>query len=186
MEHNRLAPAIGALFLAAVAAHAAPIDLAKLDKEVFDRLQAKASDSVDISLDANVIRMGARFLSGESGDGAKLKKLIDGLQSITVRSFTFDKKGEYTAADLQKVRDQLKTPQWTRVVNAHSKEDGENSEIYLLTNKDKPAGLLIIAAGERELTVVHIAGAVDLSDLDAIDDLHLDMPRLGGKKETGK
>jgi hypothetical protein len=182
MELNPRKLVLGALFLAASFADARPVDLAKLDKEVFDRLQAKASDSVDVTLDSHVIQMGARFLSGQGGDAAKLKKLIDGLKSINVRSFTFDKPGEYTDADMQKIRDEVKTPGWTRILGARSKQDGENSEIYLLTEQDKPAGLLIIAAESHELTVVDIVGAVDLNDLDAIDDLNLDIPKLGDKK----
>jgi hypothetical protein len=181
MEFNPRASSLSALFLAAVmTAQARPIDLSKLDKDVFDRLQAKASDSVDVSLDSNVIRMGARFLEGQTGDAAKIKKLIDGLKSITVRSYTFDKKGEYTEADVQKIRDQVRSPEWSRIVNAHSKADGENSEIYLMTVQDKPAGLLIIASEPNELTVVHIVGSVDLKDLDALDALDLGIPSMGG------
>jgi hypothetical protein len=193
-ERNRRTAILGALFFAAAVsalarpADPAPINLAKLDKEVFDRLQAKASDSVDLSLDSSVISVGARFLSGQGGDAAKLKRLIDGLKSITVRSFTFDKPGEYTAADVQKIRDLLKTPLWTRIVSAHNKQDGEDAEIYLMTGKpstgnDKPGGLLIISTEPLELTVVHILGAVDLKDLDTLDEMELGIPKLGEKSK---
>src|ERR1700690_2995432 len=119
----------GALLLVAAMAQAAPIDLSKLDKDVFDRLQAKASESVNITLNANVIRMGLKFLSDDDADSAKIKKLVAGLQSITVRSFTFEKKGEYSPADVQMIRDQVKTSEWSRMVDARSKQDGENAEI---------------------------------------------------------
>ncbi len=177
---------LGALILAVAAPLAAdPIDLRDLDKSVFDRLKAKATDTVDITLDGSILRMAGGFLA-DSGDedAAKVKKLVEGLRSVTVRSFEFKHKGDYTAADLDAIRGQIKASSWTRIVDVHSKEDGDHAEIYILPGKDKPQGLFILAAEPLELTVVHIEGAIDPKDLGALRNLGVpDVTHLGGDKE---
>ena len=61
----------------------------------FDKLAAKAEESVDVTLDGGMLRLAARFLSDKDSDEARAKKAISGLQSVAVRSFQFAGEGEY-------------------------------------------------------------------------------------------
>jgi hypothetical protein len=160
------------VLLAAGALWADPLDLRDLDKSVFDRLKAKASDSVNITLDGGVLKMAAGFLSSTNdADAAKVRKLVGGLKSVNVRSFEFKNKGDYSQADVAMIRSQIKGSDWTRIVDTHSKEDGATAEIYILPGKDKPMGLFILATEPTQLTVVHILGSIDLNDLGSLEDL---------------
>src|SRR6202451_2393555 len=96
-----------------------------------DRLAAKASEVVDVTLDANLIQLASRFLSDKDADDAKVKKLISGLKGIYVRSFEFDKAGVYQDSDVETVRSLLRTPAWSRIVGVHSQKSGENAEVYV-------------------------------------------------------
>jgi hypothetical protein len=146
----------------------------KLD---FDRLAAKASDTVDISLNGSVLQLAARFLDGKDPDEAKVKKLIANLQGIYIRSFEFKKDGDWSPADLESVRSQLKAPEWSRVVGYKSTGEGETVEVYMRMENQKVTGVAILAAEPREFTVVNIVGPVDL---DTLADLsgHFDIPKL--------
>jgi hypothetical protein len=161
----------------------APAELKDLDAGVFAAFAEKASETVELTLDEKMLKMGAGFFSSADQDSAKIKKLIAGLKSVTVRSFEFKTKGKYTKADVDAIRRQLKTPEWSSVVNARDKETGETTEVYALA--DKPGGLLIIAADPTQLTFVQILGAVDISDLSAFD---FGLPDMGlthkGKKDN--
>ncbi len=150
-----------------------------------ERLAAKASDVVEVTLDGQLLQLAARFLSNKEPDEAKVKQLVSGLKGIYVRAFEFDREGEYTKADLDAVRNQLKGPGWQRMVNVKSLKNGENAEVYFRMEGDKAAGLLIIAAEPRELAVVHIDGPIDpeqLSDLGG----HFGIPRLSDRKKPAK
>jgi hypothetical protein len=137
-----------------------------------DALAARAADTVDVQLDANMLQFAGRFLSGE-GDQAKAKKMLSGLKGIYVRSFEFKNEKEYAVSDVEAIRAQLKAPAWTRIAGITSTKDGETTEIFM----HKDGGLAIIAAEPKELTVVNIVGPIDL---DALSDLggHFGVPKL--------
>jgi hypothetical protein len=146
-----------------------------------DRLAAKANEVVDVTLDASMLQMATRFLN-DKGDDAKVKKLASGLRGIFVKSFEFDKEGEYDMADVEAIRAQVRTPQWSRIVGVHSKKKGENSEVYLKNEGGKITGVMIIAAEPKELTIVSITGIIDpdqLSDLSG----HFGIPKIDKQKK---
>jgi hypothetical protein len=82
-----------------------------------------------------------------------------------VRVFEFEKEGEYGEADLKGVRALAKTPGWSRIVDIAESAGKEKTEVYAKTESGAPAGLLVIAAEAKELTVVYIDGPVDLKQL---------------------
>ena len=96
-----------------------------------DHLEAKASSKVDLSLSSNLLQLGAAFLDSKDPDEAKVKKMIVGLEGIYIRHFEFKQTGQYTQADLEQIRNQLKSPEWSRMVGVQSTEDGENLEVWL-------------------------------------------------------
>lgn len=149
----------------ALAALMAGLASAQQFKFNLDHLAAKASNTVDLSLNGATLQFAAKFLSGKNADEAKVKKLIAGLEGIYIKTFEFSKAGEYTTADLDSIRKQLVAPQWSRIVGVKSGQDGEIAEVYLRNDKDKITGVAIIAAEARELTVVNIAGPIDLDSL---------------------
>jgi hypothetical protein len=51
------------------------------------------------------------------------------------------------------------------IVEVHSKNDGDNADIFVKGDGDRFAGVAIIAADRKELTVVHIDGPIDLDGL---------------------
>jgi hypothetical protein len=161
---------IAILFLAATAACAwaqdskLPLGLGQLAlKELAD----KAVDSVDVTLDGGLLQLAGKFLNDKDADEAKAKKLIAGLKSIMVRSFTFAKDGEYSLADYQSLRNSVRPPAgWSRIVGVTSKRDGDNVDVYLkIGDGSQIGGLVVIAAEPRELTIVSIEGTIKPEDL---------------------
>ena len=157
-----------ALAAALAASLATPLAAQEIKLPVnLDKLSAKAVESVDITLDGSMLRLAGRFLSGKDQDGGqtRARNLISGLESISVRSFTFAAAGEYSAADVDAVRAQVQSAPWGRVVGVKNKE-GDNVDVYFKDGGEgKLAGIVLIAAEPKELTVVSIAGAIDPSQL---------------------
>lgn len=149
----------------------------QLDFSSLDRLASKAKEVNRVSLNQDQLKAALSMLSGVSaGDRdsrknmAQLQDLAKNLTGIEVRSFEFDKPGQYKEADLAAIRQQLGAlKDWSKVID--SKEDGEHSEIYMRTENGKNAGLAIIAAEETELSVVILKGAASLKDLGSLGGL---------------
>jgi Domain of unknown function (DUF4252) len=152
----------------------------RLQMGSLDHLAGKANQTVDVNIDERLMKTAARLLSDKDADEREVKKLVEGLKGIYVKSFEFDTEGQYTAADIETIRTQLRGPGWTRLVNVISKKDG-NVEVYLLFNGDQVGGLAVLHTDEKELTVVNIVGPVDLDKLAHLEG-QFGVPELGIEK----
>jgi uncharacterized protein DUF4252 len=130
-----------------------------------EKLSAKAKETVEVTMDGPMLRWASKFLSADDPEEKKCAKLVANLKGIYVRSFEFENDGEYTAAEVEALRSQVRGPGWTRVVGVRAERDGENVDVFFKLENDKMAGIVVIAAEPRELTFVSIVGPLDLDQL---------------------
>ena len=130
-------------------------------------LSDRAQDVVDVTLDASMIRLAAKFLGGEDAEEREIRDMISGLQGIYVRSYEFAKEGEYDRALLDRVKSQL-GPSWKPLVTVRSKTR-ENVNIMADMRGERVVGLVILAAEPRELTIVNIVGDIDIDRLSKLE-----------------
>ena len=129
----------------------------------FANLADTADEVVDVTLDGPMLRMASKFLSSRDSDQRALREMVEKLDGIYVRSFSFKRDDAYDKALVSRVRNQL-GKNWQRIVTVKSK-DGENVEVYTDMRGEAVAGLVVISAEPRELTVVNIVGPIDLEKL---------------------
>ena len=144
----------------------------------FAALADKASESVNVTLDSQLLGMGCRFLNANDPEQADVKKLCTSLSGIYVRSYTFDSDFAYPKADVEGVRRQLSGPGWSRIVEAKSHKEGTNVDVFVLLDNGKAMGLGIIASEPREFTIVNIVGNIDLEQLHSLEG-KFGVPNLG-------
>lgn len=149
----------------------------KLQLAQLDHLATKANETVDVSIDERLMQMAAKIFNDKDEDEALIKKLIVGLKGIYVKSFEFDSENEYSTADVDTVRSQLREPAWSRLVNVKSKREG-NIEVYVSMTGQQVNGLAVISLEPKEFTVVNIVGPVDLEKLARLEG-SLGIPDLG-------
>ncbi|HKX32762.1 MAG TPA: DUF4252 domain-containing protein [Blastocatellia bacterium] len=130
-----------------------------------EKLAAKAKEVVDVSLDAKMLPMAAKFLSGNKPDEAAIRDVISKLKGIYVRVYEFENAGAYTESDLEPFLKQLQAPGWSKIVGVSSKADGEHVEIHLKSEAGATVGMAIISAEPQELAIVHLIGPIDLEKL---------------------
>ena len=131
----------------------------------WSKLAAKAVEKVDLSLEGPMLEMASKFLSGDKtqGDEAKIKQMVQGLKGVYVKTFTFDKEGQYSEADVNALRSQLRAPAWANILDVQEKH--ESTGIYLRMNGKNFGGFALVSAEPKELTVVQIIGPIDPSML---------------------
>ena len=156
---------------------------ARLHLNGLEKLSAKASEVVDVNLDGAMLQLASKFMDKEEGDDAEAKQMIRNLKGIYVKSFEFEKEGEYTEADVEAIRSQLRSPGWSKIVNVRGKKGGENAEIYLMGAEGNIQGIAILSAEPKELTVVNLVGPIDLDKLSNLGG-HLGVPDI--KLERGR
>jgi hypothetical protein len=160
-----------ALLSALVPARAQAIDFN------LDALSAKAKEKAEITLEGPML---AQALQGAS---EKVKGAAASVSRLILRHYEFANAGEYSSADLENIRKQVSSGSgWSRILS--SKEEHESVDIYVLAAQGaKPGGFLMIAAEDKELTVIHVVGSIDLASLKEVvnSTIHYDLKSVAGQ-----
>lgn len=148
----------------------------------FSRLSDKAEEVVDVTLDPAMLGMASKFLSDKDADEKAAKKVVAGLKGIYVRSYKFAKEGEYSDADVELLRSQLRGPGWSCIVNVRSKKERENAQVCFFSQNGNIAGLAVLATEPKELTIVNIAGTIDPEHLGLLEG-QFGIPKMHGDEK---
>ena len=177
---------LAALACGAAAAQAGAQATARLRLEPLDRLASKADETVNVNIDGGLINFGCAMLSDEEPEEKQVKEVCAGLKGVYVRGFEFKAEGQYADADLAAVREQLRGPGWTRLVDVDTGGGPGGAEVYAATVGDRVEGLALLFFEPRELTVINIVGAIDLDKLRRLEGI-LNIPkiRIERKKRPG-
>jgi hypothetical protein len=162
----RLAPAVLVLLGITISASA---QNAKLQLDQLDALANRALETVDVKLDEHMMQTTAKLFSGKDPEDVDIKELLKNVKGIYVKSFTFERENEFSPAEIDSVRTQLRSGAWTKVVGVSSKRQSENVEVYLMTVADQISGLALLSINPKELTVVNIVGPINLEKLTQLE-----------------
>ena len=135
-------------------------DGAQTDDHLFDavdRLGAKAKESNEINLDKSMLGLAARK-GGEKGE------LAQKLDYIVVRSYEFAHENEYNMDDLKPIFKKLDEGGWKHLVR--TREQKEMTDICVRQDAEGVTKeMVIISAEPKELSLIHLKGNVNLSDM---------------------
>lgn len=158
---------------------------AKLQLDNLNKLSDKAARVTDVTLDGSLLQFAIGLIE-KTDDGdedvAQLKSIVKNLKGIYVKSFEFDEASQYSKADVESIRSQI-TPRWTKIVQSIDKRNNEHDEIYLLKSGEHVAGVLILVAEPRELTVVNIVGDVPVEKIAALEHHFVPNEKESAKKQ---
>lgn len=159
----------------------------RLRLESLEKLAPKAAEAVNIEIDGILIKFAGSILSDEDADERAVKELVTGLRGVYVKSYEFKSAGEFAEADVAAVREQLRAPGWSRVMDVKSKGlDFGDAEVYLATAGGRVEGFALLVVEPRELTVVNIVGPLDLDKIRRLgDNFHLPRITIKRKKSGG-
>jgi len=148
----------------------------------FPGLEEKARETVDVTIDGELLKIAAKFLDRGNPDEAAARDIVSKLEGIYVRSYSFSRDDEYDRSIVTRVREQL-GPNWKKIVRVTSKTR-ENVEIYVDTRGDGKTvrGLVVIATEPRELTLVNLVGPVDIDKLSSLEG-QFGIPRMSEREK---
>ena len=157
---------LGLCLLGVFAAIPASAQQGKLNIEHLDKLASRASQTVDVTVDQNLLRLAWKVIGdGRSPDEKLVKDIIKDLKGVFVKRFVFEKENEYTDGDVEAIRSQLNVPAWSKIVGVRSKREGINVDVHIMTEESLIRGLAVLIAEPKALTVVNIVGPLDVEKL---------------------
>jgi hypothetical protein len=147
-----------------LAAASASAQDGRLNLDRLTTLESKASQVVEVNVESPLLQLAPKFLpGGQSADEKILKELVASLKGVYVRHYEFEKPGEYSPSDVDSIRSQLGG--WSKVLGIRSKRQSEVVEVLTLGAGTKLSGLVILATGPKDITVVNVIGEIDLEKL---------------------
>jgi Domain of unknown function (DUF4252) len=142
---------------------------ARVDISYLEKFSEKADKVIEVNVDQALIKLALSAMSDRrTPDEAKLKELLEGLKGVYVKRYQFTSFGEFSDADMEPIRAQVRTPGWSRIANVRSKREG-NYDVYIMTEGSIIRGLVVLASEPKAMTVVNVVGPLDLSKLSQLE-----------------
>lgn len=156
-----------------------------LPAAVEKELAARASDVTEVTLGKTMLGFASKFMNGKDKDEASVRQLIQGLDGIYVREYTFDKEGQYSSEQVEQLRKSFAAPEWSPIVRERERKSGETTDVLMKIVNGETRGMFILEAEPKELTIVLILGPVHMEDLGKLQGLS-GLGVLGGIEHSGR
>ena len=157
---------------------------ARLRLDHLDRLAARASESVEITMNDVQVQFLRKLVSLGESERSKLKELLSKLKGVYVRGYEFARDGEYSDSDIEEIRAQLRSPGWEQIVEVRNRN--KSDEVFVMPRNDEIAGFAAVSTGPRKVCVINIVGPMDLDEMALLDrEFHLmrcDGSSVGGRR----
>jgi len=157
---------------------------ARLRLDHLDRLAARATESVEITMNDVQVQFLRKLISLSESDQSKLKGLLSKLKGLYVRGYEFARDGEYSDSDIEEIRAQLRSPGWEQIVEVRSRN--KSDEVFFMPRNDEIAGFAAVSTGPRKVCVINIVGPMDMDEMALLDrEFHLmrcDGSNVGGRR----
>ena len=134
---------------------------APLEKE----LASRASNVTEVTLGKDMLGFAAKFMDGKDKDQAGVSQLVQGLDGIYVRDYEFDKEGQYSMDDIEKLRQAFETPEWTPIVRTRERNGAEITDVLVKQVNGESRGMFVLTAEPKELCIVLILGPINMDQL---------------------
>jgi hypothetical protein len=154
-----------AVLLLLTSAVAQAQDPGRLQLASLDSLGPRAEQTLNITMDGKLLQLALRFLSDKKPNEVKIKEAVAGIRGIYVKRYQFEQDNLFSAADVEPILSQLRSPLWSQMVEVRSKKQGQNIDVFTMIEGGKINGVAIIALDRRQVTVVNIVGPVDVDKL---------------------
>jgi uncharacterized protein YxeA len=133
-----------------------------------DQFSKDARSVTEVNLDKRMLAMMDKFTSAAAaskGEKAELN-LAKKMDFVYVRSYEFEKPGQYKAADLDAFRKRLEGADWSHIVKERTKDE-QNDVWVRIGDEGQFAELVVISAEANELNFVHLKGHMTLQELES-------------------
>jgi hypothetical protein len=160
-----IALATAALLVSAATAWAQPpahyVTVGQAKDELFagtEKFAQGATKVTEINLDPSTMDMVGSARGSNSGAARKLNLMV-------VRTYGYDKPGMYRQEDLDAFRKRLQDGTWN--CSIHTRDKDRSTDICSRTAADHETNeMVIMTTAPQQLTFIHMAGKMSLSELD--------------------
>lgn len=139
-------------------------------------LGQNAASRTEFTLDHNMLALASK--TDQSDDS--VRRIIAGLDGVSVHRFHYQGAGAYDPALLNDVRQQYRGAGWQHVTVAHDKDGGSGAtDLWLHFENNTIRNVAVLAAGRDQVNFVTVSGAISPLDLFHLAG-HFGIPKIEG------
>ena len=141
-----------------------------------ESLGQNASSRTEFTLDHSMLV----FASKLDQDDEDLRRVIAGVNGVSVHSYRFRKPGMYDSEILSSVRQQYHAAGWKHMVSTHEKDGGSGATDLWIRFEDKAIrNIAVLFAGQNQLNFIAVSGSISPLDLFHLGG-HFGIPKIEG------
>lgn len=144
--------------------------------EAVDALRQSASSKTEFTLDHSTLVLASK-LDPNNDD---LRRVIAGVNGLSVRSYRFPGSGMYDPDALLAVKQEYKDAGWTQLVNKHDKGEGPGvTELWIRLENSAISNVAVLVAKSNEVNLIVVSGSISPLDLFHLGG-HFGIPKIAG------
>ena len=141
-----------------------------------ESLGQNASSRTEFTLDHSMLV----FASKLDQDDEDLRRVIAGVNGVSVHSYRFRKPGMYDSEILSSVRQQYHAAGWKHMVSTHEKDGGSGAtDLWIRFENKAIRNIAVLFAGQNQLNFIAVSGSISPLDLFHLGG-HFGIPKIEG------
>jgi hypothetical protein len=152
------------VFLALITTSAVTLAQAPPDwtPQAVQALGQNASSRTEFTLDHSMLVIASKA----DQDDDDLRRVIAGVNGVSVHSYRFPRPGMYDPELLSAVRQQYREAGWKHMVGKHDKEGGPGAtDLWIHFQKNAISNIAVLLAGQNQLNFIAVSGSISPIDL---------------------
>ena len=140
-----------------------------------ESLRLSASSKTEFTLDHSMLVLASKL----DPDNEDLRRVIAGVNGVSVHSYHYPRPWMYEIAALASVKDEYGVAGWKHVMNSHQREGEAGTDIWLRWENNAISNVAILVAKSNEVDYIVVSGSVSPVDLSHLGG-HFGIPRIEG------
>jgi len=138
-----------------------------------EALRLSSSSKTEFTLDHSMLVLASKL----DPDNEDLRRVIAGINGVSVHSYHFSRPWIYDNEALTSVKEEYSSEGWKHVMNSHEKEVG--TDIWLRFENNAISNVAILVAKSNEVDFIVVSGSVSPLDLSHLGG-HFGIPKIEG------
>jgi hypothetical protein len=141
-----------------------------------ESLGQNATSRTEFTLDHSMLVLAAKL----DQDDETLRRVIAGVDGVSVHSYCFPKPGMYAPETLNSVREQYHAAGWKHMVGTHDKDGGSGAtDLWIRFENKAIRNIAVLIASEKQLNLIAVSGSISPIDLVHLGG-HFGIPKIEG------
>ncbi len=140
-----------------------------------EALRMSASSKTEFTLDHSMLVLASKI----DPDNEDLRRVIAGLNGVSVHSYHYPRPWMYELAALAAVKDEYGVAGWKHVINKNERDSNGGTDIWLRWENNAISNVAILVAKSNEVDYIVVSGSVSPIDLSHLGG-HFGIPKIEG------